>query len=92
MSAPIRVRLTYSGDVQGVGFRWRVAMIAGDYRAFGTIRNLPDGRVELDVEGSNDETERFFAVIRERLADHIEATEIEPMLPLRGLTTFTIVR
>ena len=40
------------GRVQGVGFR---DFVAGEARArslTGTVRNLPDGGVEVDVEGS----------------------------------------
>ncbi len=47
-----RTILTLSGRVQGVGFRYTVLRIATRYDVAGTVRNLRDGRVEVDAEGS----------------------------------------
>jgi acylphosphatase len=41
-----------SGMVQGVGFRWFVARHARSLGLGGYARNLPDGRVEVVVSGS----------------------------------------
>ncbi|MCU1416899.1 MAG: acylphosphatase [Schumannella sp.] len=43
-------RVLISGDVQGVGFRWSAAHEAERLGATGSIRNLPDGRVEAIVD------------------------------------------
>jgi acylphosphatase len=61
-----RQRLTvyYSGRVQGVGFRYTVKSLTPGYEVAGTVRNLPDGRVELVVEGLKDELEAFREAIR----------------------------
>jgi len=48
---PVRVRILVSGRVQGVGFRAFAARIATRLDLVGGVRNLDDGRVELDVEG-----------------------------------------
>jgi acylphosphatase len=40
-----------SGMVQGVGFRWFVARHARSLGLSGYARNLPDGRVEVVVDG-----------------------------------------
>jgi acylphosphatase len=42
-----------SGMVQGVGFRWFVARHARSLGLSGYARNLPDGRVEVVVSGSD---------------------------------------
>jgi len=60
----------YSGQVQGVGFRYTVKSVANGFEVTGTIRNLPDGRVELQAEGSGDELESFREAIRESGMEH----------------------
>ncbi len=45
------VRFLVSGMVQGVGFRWFVARHARSLGLRGYARNLPDGRVEVVVDG-----------------------------------------
>ena len=49
----------FSGHVQGVGFRYTARTVAAGFEITGTIRNLPDGRVELVAEGLRDELEAF---------------------------------
>lgn len=46
-----RVRVLVSGDVQGVGFRWYCREQAMGGGVAGSVRNLPDGRVEAEFEG-----------------------------------------
>ena len=46
-----RIRVVYSGRVQGVGFRWQVRQVAENIAVTGFVRNLEDGTVELLVEG-----------------------------------------
>ena len=45
----------YAGRVQGVGFRYTVRSLAARFDVTGFVRNLPDGRVHLVVEGAADE-------------------------------------
>lgn len=49
---PVRVRILVAGRVQRVGFRAFAARTATRLQLVGGVRNLDDGRVELDVEGS----------------------------------------
>ena len=57
-------RAVVSGRVQGVGFRFFAERAANKEGVFGWVRNLPDGRVETVVEGSDDAVERYLAEIR----------------------------
>ena len=59
------MQVLYSGRVQGVGFRYTVKTTATGFELTGTIRNLPDGRVELTAEGAREELEEFRKAIRE---------------------------
>jgi acylphosphatase len=45
----ISLQVFYEGHVQGVGFRFTVRHIAKGFDVTGWVRNLPDGRVELQV-------------------------------------------
>ncbi|MDH5641712.1 MAG: acylphosphatase [Nitrospira sp.] len=48
----VRAHLMVSGLVQGVGYRAFAARAASRHGLFGGVRNLDDGRVELEVEGA----------------------------------------
>ncbi len=61
----VRVHVHYSGRVQRVGFRYTVKSLVPGYDVLGTIRNLPDGRVELVVEGEHAELEGFLQAVRD---------------------------
>ena len=60
-----RLTILYSGQVQGVGFRYIVKQVARSFEVIGTVRNLPDGGVELVAEGERLELEAFREAIRE---------------------------
>jgi acylphosphatase len=81
----LRRRLVVRGIVQGVGFRVSVARRARGVA--GWVRNLPDGRVEVVVEGEPDAVAPLEAFVREgprgARVDAVEATDEEPA-DLRG--------
>ncbi len=59
-----RVCVIYSGEVQGVGFRYTVKYIVKSYDIAGYVKNLPDGNVEIVAEGEKSALERFLSNIR----------------------------
>jgi acylphosphatase len=71
-------RICYSGRVQGVGFRATTAGLAQRFSVTGWVRNLPDGRVELWVEGEDNEVKRFLETIRNYWKNYIRDEEMEP--------------
>lgn len=46
-----------SGRVQGVGFRWWTRKKGRELGVSGTVRNLPDGSVEVHAAGRSSEVE-----------------------------------
>jgi len=83
----------YSGSVQGGGFRYTVRATAAGFDVVGVVRNLPDGRVELVVEGQKPELEAFRQAIRDSGLEHFirdeRVTWAEAQNEFRG---FEIVR
>ncbi|WP_449603848.1 acylphosphatase [Paenibacillus sp. Marseille-Q9583] len=50
-SPVVRKQLVFSGRVQKVGFRLEIYTIAERMRLTGTVTNLKDGSVEVEVQG-----------------------------------------
>ena len=48
----VRWNILFTGSVQHVGFRYTAMYCARDLDLSGWVRNLPDGRVEMEVQGS----------------------------------------
>lgn len=60
-----QLHILYEGRVQGVGFRYTTKSVAAGFEVVGTVRNLPDGKVELFAEGEQKELEDFRKAIQE---------------------------
>ena len=82
------MQVFYEGNVQGVGFRWSVRNIAKGFDVIGSVRNLADGRVELQVTGEEDEVRAFLdAILESELRGHIRKHSETPLAdppPFRG--------
>jgi acylphosphatase len=59
-----RMKVLFSGRVQGVGFRYTVCRMASSFRVTGFVKNLISGDVEVLAEGSEQELVDFFNEIR----------------------------
>lgn len=60
----VRLHLILQGRVQGVGFRWFTRRAACARALGGHVRNLPDGRVEIEVEGPPSTVDDFVETVR----------------------------
>ena len=76
MDTKICVHVLVSGLVQGVNYRWFTLDTAAGLGLTGWVRNLPDGRVEAEVEGEKETVERMIEAMRRgpRLA---QVTDLE---------------
>lgn len=76
-----------SGQVQGVGFRYTSAQIAKRFEIDGWVKNLSDGRVELQIQGAQSELERYLEALKNGIHGRISAIDkvvAQADLNLRG--------
>jgi len=77
-----KVKIQVSGRVQGVYFRLFTQNKAKHFAIKGSVKNLPDGRVEIVAEAGSMAIEKFIkwchkGPITARV-DHVEITELQP--------------
>jgi acylphosphatase len=92
MDEVIRRRALVHGSVQGVGFRFSTEGEADRIEVGGFVRNLPDGDVEVEVEGRPDRVALLLEWLQEgpsgATVESVDVTEIDPV----GETAFTTRR
>lgn len=54
-----RYFMIFEGRVQGVGFRYTTYDLARSQNLTGHVRNLSNGKVELEIQGSDDSFNHF---------------------------------
>ncbi|MFH0778502.1 MAG: acylphosphatase [Candidatus Eisenbacteria bacterium] len=60
-----RAHIVVSGMVQGVGYRFFALRQGRALGLKGFVRNVPDGTVELEVEGERESIESLLSALRE---------------------------
>ena len=75
----IRRHYFVSGRVQGVGFRYRAYYTARAMGLTGFVKNLYDGRVELEVQGDEDMVRSFLGEVEAGTFIHIDDIESKDM-------------
>lgn len=84
-------RYVIGGRVQGVGFRFFAEAAARRENLHGWVRNLPDGRVEISVEGEAEALVRFERAVRHGPpAARVEDVAVEHTAPSGRDTGFNI--
>jgi len=72
MEGNARVRAVFEGRVQGVGFRFTACHLAAKHpEVAGYVRNVPDGTVELVIEGKRAALSSLLADIERTMARYI---------------------
>jgi len=85
-------RVLYEGRVQGIGFRFSVKTITTGYDVVGCVRNLIDGRVEVEVQGEEREVDEFLgAILDSHLRRHINRFVVHDIPPRNGIKGFEIL-
>ena len=66
----------FSGEVQGVGFRFTAKNLAREHRIKGWVRNLDDGRVEVVAQASEEAISEFISDLKESFKNYISDVNI----------------
>jgi acylphosphatase len=85
-----RREVVYSGRVQGVGFRYTTRSIAQQFAVSGYVKNLPDGRVELVVEGRPEEVRAMLRAVQSEMGRYIRDAHENPSQATCGFSSFDV--
>ncbi|MCX5643096.1 MAG: acylphosphatase [Phycisphaerae bacterium] len=82
--------VVFRGHVQGVGFRYTARQIAQQYNAAGFVRNLPDGTVEMFLQGPDRDIDNCLREIQDFFAGYLRDTQIEEAVYTPRYTDFRV--
>lgn len=80
----------FSGHVQGVGFRYTAHHIARRYDVTGFVRNVPDGTVEMLLQGPVEEVDTCLRDIQDSFSGYIRTAQVEEIPYAAGYDDFHI--
>lgn len=80
----------FEGHVQGVGFRFTTFQLAKGYEVTGYVKNLDDGRVQLELEGDREECRGLIKALSEEMAGFIRVKNQQEDTREKEFKSFTI--
>ena len=83
-----RRRYTFTGRVQGVGFRYRAYYAANHFGLGGWVRNCYDGSVEMEVEGPEELIDQLIQTLQNDMYIRIDNMSYKSV-PVQGESIFT---
>lgn len=85
----VRRHIIFYGYVQGVGFRWTASRNARRLGVSGWVRNLDDGSVEMEAEGTERDIEDLISAMEDHSWGSVERVESK-LIPLHGDYNFEV--
>lgn len=73
----IRKHIIFHGRVQGVGFRFYSVYNAKQLHLTGWVRNLLDGSVEMEVQGTEEKIDELILILNNQAHIVIERMEVK---------------
>ena len=90
METKLLYKINIHGRVQGVGFRWSTAREARNRGITGYVKNLSDGSVYIEAEGSGEQLNAFVEWCKEGPGfGFVESVNADPFPPV-NYTDFRI--
>ena len=90
MSEKKRLRVLFSGSVQGVGMRATVRQLAEGFVVTGWVKNLSEGTVQMEAQGTEEEVENLLSAIQHAMRANIKGIQRNWVGILEGEFTFSI--
>ena len=87
MQTKIRKHIVFYGRVQGVGFRYYAVNKAKQLGLTGWVKNLPDGTVEMEVQGEEPLIDQLIIFLQNRTYIWIEKLDARS-IPLLDDSSF----
>ena len=85
-----RWHLYLSGSVQHVGLRYTALYMCRDLKLTGWVKNLPDGRVEMEIQGDVSSLRRFYIELKSQPHIHISHADIAEVPLVSGERGFSV--
>ena len=85
-----RWHLYLSGSVQHVGLRYTALYMCRDLGLTGWVKNLPDGRVELEIQGDVSSLRRFYIELKSQPHIRISHADIAEVPLVSGERRFSV--
>ena len=85
-----RWHLYLSGSVQHVGLRYTALYMCRDMKLTGWVKNLSDGRVEMEIQGDVSSLRRFYIELKSQPHIHISHADIAEVPLVSGERGFSV--
>lgn len=89
----VRYYLVFSGEVQGVGFRWNNQGLANEHHLTGWVRNLSNGSVEMEIQGTPASVSEHLARVHayyQRFRNQVVLDSYNQRAPIEGEKSFSV--
>ena len=86
----MREHIIFHGRVQGVGFRYQAMYAARTFGLTGWVENLPDGSVEMEVQGTPAAIGRVLTHLRSGHWIRIDNMDVEELPLVAGERGFGV--
>lgn len=80
----------FSGNVQGVGFRYTTSHLAQRLPVTGYVQNLANGEVLVVVEGSETALDEFLGLVHDRMRENVADVRTEISTATNEFDAFNI--
>lgn len=78
----VRKHITFTGEVQGVGFRYRARTAADFYGCTGWVKNEWDGSVTMEIQGTKEQIDEVLLAIERGTYVRIEHMTVKNLEPV----------